>query len=306
MLPRRNPVLKCEQSLISRLTLMVTVETVMCVLMPFLFRQYCTKRTTWFFLVVSLTLSTLLHLTLVFTTEITTHPLAIMQHNLPENNSSCWYVRSMHLFIMRSSSVYEVIQKVYYWIQTTVAIIIPTAAMLICSILIVKQFTFKHVDTFLIQQVISHVHALFCCSVFSELGEAFSQRRKCVIRMTVATTVSHLLLEGPATLTHAAVALKIDEWPLISSFMPKRLIRFEGILLIRTSLHDVHFEQRHKHLINCQRHYPILRLLAHLQKNKARKKTYLSQAGMRCSRLSRMENERSFVETRLLSNGSNL
>uniref|UniRef100_A0A914RZS1 Uncharacterized protein n=1 Tax=Parascaris equorum TaxID=6256 RepID=A0A914RZS1_PAREQ len=31
-----------------------------------------------------------------------------------------------------------------------------------------------------------------------ELGEAFSQRRKCVIRMTVATTLSHLLLEGPA------------------------------------------------------------------------------------------------------------
>lgn len=29
--------------------------------------------------------------------------------------------------------------------------------------------------------------------------------------MTVATTVSHLLLEGPATLTHAAVALKVSE-----------------------------------------------------------------------------------------------
>ncbi|VDL70957.1 unnamed protein product [Nippostrongylus brasiliensis] len=211
------------------LTLMVTVETVMCVLMPFLFRQYCTKRTTWFFLVITLSLSTLLHLTLVFTTEITLHPLAIKEQPLPQSNTSCWYIKNMYMFMIRSNNAYDVIQKVYYWIQTTVAIIIPTIAMLVCSILIVKQFTFK------------------------ELGEAFSQRRRCVIRMTVATTVSHLLLEGPATLTHAAVALK-----------------------------------------------------AHLQMDSARKKTYLSQAGMRCSRVSRIENERSFVETRLLSKGSNL
>lgn len=45
--------------------------------------------------------------------------------------------------MIRSNNAYDVIQKVYYWIQTTVAIIIPTVAMLVCSILIVKQFTFK-------------------------------------------------------------------------------------------------------------------------------------------------------------------
>uniref|UniRef100_A0A915CCC2 G-protein coupled receptors family 1 profile domain-containing protein n=1 Tax=Parascaris univalens TaxID=6257 RepID=A0A915CCC2_PARUN len=62
--------------------------------------------------------------------------------------------------------------------------VVPTVVMLICSVLIVTRFTFK------------------------ELGEAFSQRRKCVIRMTVATTLSHLLLEGPALLTFGAAALK--------------------------------------------------------------------------------------------------
>lgn len=36
-----------------------------------------------------------------------------------------------------------------------------------------------------------------------QLGQAFSQRRKCVIRLTVATTGSHLLLEGPATIRRA-------------------------------------------------------------------------------------------------------
>uniref|UniRef100_A0A1I7X164 Uncharacterized protein n=1 Tax=Heterorhabditis bacteriophora TaxID=37862 RepID=A0A1I7X164_HETBA len=35
---------ECPLELDSKLTLMVTVETVMCVLMPFIFRQYCTKR----------------------------------------------------------------------------------------------------------------------------------------------------------------------------------------------------------------------------------------------------------------------
>nr|CRZ25815.1 Bm3355 [Brugia malayi] len=44
--------------------------------------------------------------------------------------------------------------------------------------------------------------------VLENHNESFSQRRKCVIRMTVATTLSHLLLEGPALLTFAAVARK--------------------------------------------------------------------------------------------------
>lgn len=43
-----------------------------------------------------------------------------------------------------------------------------------------------------------------------------------MIRMTVATTVSHLLLEGPATLTHAAVALKVCSTSDFSKFLISR------------------------------------------------------------------------------------
>ncbi|WKY16901.1 hypothetical protein Q1695_001481 [Nippostrongylus brasiliensis] len=201
------------------LTLMVTVETVMCVLMPFLFRQYCTKRTTWFFLVITLSLSTLLHLTLVFTTEITLHPLAIKEQPLPQ-----------------------------------------------------------------------------------ELGEAFSQRRRCVIRMTVATTVSHLLLEGPATLTHAAVALKGASSSEHHYMMCVLNNAINILSIVNATIPFFVFL-----LCNEQfRHMTVMYLKAHLQMDSARKKTYLSQAGMRCSRVSRIENERSFVETRLLSKGSNL
>lgn len=46
-------------------------------------------------------------------------------------------------------------------------------------------------------------------------------------------------------------------------------------------------------------------LQAYTQTDKAQRKTYLSKAGMRCSRVSRSEQERSFIETRLLQKNSN-
>ncbi|PAV90055.1 hypothetical protein WR25_14876 [Diploscapter pachys] len=51
------------------LTLLVTVETVMCVLAPFTFRQYCTRRMTFAVLFGSFLLSSMLHSTTLFITE---------------------------------------------------------------------------------------------------------------------------------------------------------------------------------------------------------------------------------------------
>uniref|UniRef100_A0A915DWU6 G-protein coupled receptors family 1 profile domain-containing protein n=1 Tax=Ditylenchus dipsaci TaxID=166011 RepID=A0A915DWU6_9BILA len=103
----------------------------------------------------------------------------------PKQVSNCWELiitYSMQpIAVLLTNQSYE---KIYYWLQMLCSIVVPTLAMLLCSVLIVTRFTFK------------------------ELGEAFSQRRKCVIRMTCATTLSHLMLEGPALLTFGAVALK--------------------------------------------------------------------------------------------------
>ncbi|KAK0396611.1 hypothetical protein QR680_001784 [Steinernema hermaphroditum] len=162
------------------LTLLVTIETVMCVLMPFSFRQYCTRRLSLNLLIATVILSSGLHLTFLCTHHVATSSV------LREINSSvhCWY-HAIYFTMQRNTlPIYELYEKMYYWIQMTVSIVLPTIIMLICSVLIITQFTIK------------------------ELGETFSQRRRCVIRMTVATTLSHLLLEGPALLTFGAAALK--------------------------------------------------------------------------------------------------
>uniref|UniRef100_A0A1I7YP68 G_PROTEIN_RECEP_F1_2 domain-containing protein n=1 Tax=Steinernema glaseri TaxID=37863 RepID=A0A1I7YP68_9BILA len=182
------------------LTLLVTMETVMCVLMPFSFRQYCTRRLTLNLLIATVVLSTALHLTFLCTHHVSTTTV------LRELNSStqCWY-HSIHFTMQRNTPpiyelyekmyywiqmtrntppIYELYEKMYYWIQMTVSIVLPTIIMLICSVLIITRFTFK------------------------DLGETFSQRRRCVILMTVSTTLSHLFLEGPALLTIGAAALK--------------------------------------------------------------------------------------------------
>ncbi|KAL3981737.1 7 transmembrane receptor (rhodopsin family) protein [Acanthocheilonema viteae] len=150
------------------MTLVITVETVLCVLLPFHFRQICTKRISLIILFGFVLCSIFLHIPFIFIQTVISSPILKELENQQHNREP----------------FYKYIQKTYYWLQITLSILIPNIAMLACSILIVMQFSFKN-------------H-----------GESFSQRRKCVIRMTVATTLSHLLLEGPALLTFAAVARK--------------------------------------------------------------------------------------------------
>ncbi|VDP12563.1 unnamed protein product [Onchocerca flexuosa] len=150
------------------MTLVITIETVLCVLLPFHFRQICTKRISLIILLGFLLCSIFLHIPFIFIQTVISNPI------LKELDSRQY----------NRGPFYEYVQKAYYWLQITLSILIPNIAMLACSILIVMQFSFK------------------------QHGESFSQRRKCVIRMTVATTLSHLLLEGPALLTFAAVARK--------------------------------------------------------------------------------------------------
>uniref|UniRef100_A0A914GXR0 G-protein coupled receptors family 1 profile domain-containing protein n=1 Tax=Globodera rostochiensis TaxID=31243 RepID=A0A914GXR0_GLORO len=68
-------------------------------------------------------------------------------------------------------------------------IVLPTLVMMACTALVVSRF------------------------IKPQLGQSFSQRRKCVIRLTVATTVSHLLLEGPAALGYGFFALRGASMP---------------------------------------------------------------------------------------------
>ncbi|CAD5215756.1 unnamed protein product [Bursaphelenchus okinawaensis] len=168
------------------LTLFVTIETALCVILPFSFRQLCTRRTTMTVLCSSIVMSTALHSTFFYTHSV--RPvISVKWPNGTKGNSTlpvCWYISLAYSLQGDTSTVQEVLEKIYYWSQTMFSIVIPNIVMLVCSVLIVTKFTFK------------------------ELGEAFSQRRRCVIRLTVATTLSHLLFEGPALLTFGAAAIK--------------------------------------------------------------------------------------------------
>uniref|UniRef100_A0A0R3S5N6 G_PROTEIN_RECEP_F1_2 domain-containing protein n=1 Tax=Elaeophora elaphi TaxID=1147741 RepID=A0A0R3S5N6_9BILA len=164
------------------MTLVITIETVLCVLLPFHFRQICTKQISLIILLSFVLFGIVLHIPFIFSQTVISS--LILKELESRQHDRCYWVTSQYFMQTYREPFYEYIQKTYYWLQITLSILIPNIAMLICSILIVMQFSLKN-------------H-----------GQSFSQRRKCVIRMTVATTLSHLLLEGPALLTFAAVARK--------------------------------------------------------------------------------------------------
>ncbi|CAB3399110.1 unnamed protein product [Caenorhabditis bovis] len=256
------------------LTLMVTVETVMCIMMPFVFRKYCTKRLTWIFLITSLIIASALHTTILWVTDVEEHvKVKTYVPNFKLENTSCWFLQSV--FRVRNNPQFEIWRRFYTTITMAVSIVIPTVAMLVCSILITKHYSLK------------------------DLGEAFSQRRRCVIRMTVATTISHLLLEGPATLTHAASAIKGEDYSYLMCLMNHGnnfLSLFNATIPFFVFL-----------IYNQQfRHMTIMYIKAIAQKDQAKRKSYFSQAGMRCGRMSRIETDCSFAETRLVSRRSNV
>ncbi|KAI6201210.1 G-PROTEIN-RECEP-F1-2 domain-containing protein [Aphelenchoides besseyi] len=184
------------------LTLAITIETAICILLPFSFRQLCTRKTTFTILVCSTLCSILLHLSFFFThttraivsvrlsdTNIVENHVSRLPMSLTSNQTSsvCW-INYLYYTMQRptTSLAHVFFERFYFWSQMFLSIIIPTAIMLMCSALIVLKFiTFKELG-----------------------GKTFSQRRRCVLRLTVSTALSHLLLEGPAVLTYSVLAIK--------------------------------------------------------------------------------------------------
>ncbi|MCP9266326.1 hypothetical protein DINM_021857 [Dirofilaria immitis] len=166
------------------MTLVITIETVLCVLLPFHFRHICTKRISLIILLGFVLCGIFLHIPFIFIQTVISSP--ILKELDSRQYNRCYWITNQYFMQTYKGPFYEYVQKTYYWLQITLSILIPNIAMLACSILIVMRFSFKH-------------H-----------GESFSQRRKCVIRMTVATTLSHLLLEGPALLTFCCCADSSD------------------------------------------------------------------------------------------------
>ncbi|EGT47016.1 hypothetical protein CAEBREN_04122 [Caenorhabditis brenneri] len=256
------------------LTLMVTMETVMCIMTPFIFRKYCTKKMTWIVLILSGIAATLLHVAIVIVTDVK-EIVQVKQYiqNFKKENAACWYLQAA--FRVRNNRDFEIYRRFYATATMAVSIVIPTVAMLVCTFLIINKFTFKN------------------------LGETFSQRRKCVIRMTVATSATHLFFEGPATLTHSASAFQGDNYGELMCLLNHG--NNLGSLVNATIPFFVFL------FCNQQfRHMTVMYVKAALETDEVKRKSYYSQAGMRFGRMSRIETERSMAESRLVSRPSNV
>lgn len=136
---------------------------------------------------------------------------------------------------------------------------------------------------------------------FQDLGEAFSQRRKCVIRLTVATTLSHLLLEGPALLTFGAAAIKgaSSEQHNLAMCVINHMCNLLSV--VNATIPFFVF-------LACNQQFRqmcIVYLKAQAECNETKKQVLLAQAVGRC-RNGRDNNERSYVEQTLLVKASNI
>lgn len=67
--------------------------------------------------------------------------LDLMNLQNSPRDESCWYMRMSYRLQTREQMHY--VLSIYAALTMAVSIVIPTVAMLICSLLIIKQFTFK-------------------------------------------------------------------------------------------------------------------------------------------------------------------
>ncbi|KAF8354453.1 hypothetical protein PRIPAC_96076 [Pristionchus pacificus] len=233
------------------LTLLVTIETVMCIIMPFTFRQYCTVKMTWTMLAITFFFSCCLNLSLIPVQIIRKAFMSLIFYSGEESTVPCWY--TPEFFYADNDPEMRIVQTTIYWTTMFAVVMLPTVAMLVCSIIIVRQFSLK------------------------AMGETFSQRRKCVIRMTVSTTLSHLLLEGPAVITYSVAALTSGQgvdylWCVVNHAINlasavNATIPFFVFLLCSEQF----------------RHMAGVYIKARMEKDKDRRQHILSQAGVRYS-----------------------
>lgn len=122
------------------MTLLVTIETVLCVLLPFAFRHYCTRKLSVVLLISSFLISSGVHLTFIFTHVVEASP-AFLEFKF-DSVPCYWFVKAYSMHIINDQA-YKLYEKLYYWTQMALSIVLPTVTMLICSILVITRFTFK-------------------------------------------------------------------------------------------------------------------------------------------------------------------
>lgn len=145
----------------------MTLERYVYVAWPVHSKKWCTTKTFRFVLTAVILSSVLLHVQIPITRYVESVPC--------ESN----VVRKMYV---RNGELYATWESVYYWANFIAALAIPS--------LLLAVFTVKL------------THKLVYCSLPN-----YSERKRCVTRITLATTACELTLETPAMGVYAVAAL---------------------------------------------------------------------------------------------------
>ena len=139
-----------------RLTLFVTIETALCVVLPFKYRQLSTRRSTSALLLASVLVSACFHACFFFAIHSVVPTIGLRSSSLPAivadaqssgggggndgKQRACWF--TFFYFTMRRSSLpnHQLVEHIYYWLQTIFVIVVPPLTMLVCCVLLVLKF----------------------------------------------------------------------------------------------------------------------------------------------------------------------
>ncbi len=157
--------------------MIITVETAICVALPVYFRTINKARYTCTAISACLVWGALLQVTI----PIIRHA-ELRRYNQTIYQGSC-IVPVSYGMALRNGPFFEAYERAYFWTHAMTVIVLPIVLMFVCSFVVALKFREKN------------------------LGQAFSEGRKCVIRLTFATTLAHLVLEGPGLITVILAAI---------------------------------------------------------------------------------------------------
>lgn len=148
---------------------MITIETYLCIAFPIHFRKWSRQKNVYIILALMLILDALHHLALPVTR--TTKEYLV-----------CYETVKQYQMEIRNATIYRTYESVYYFLQSVSVIVVPNLLMLVFCVLIACNFKRK------------------------SMGQCFSTRRRCVLRITITTTICYCVFETPNLIVFLAVA----------------------------------------------------------------------------------------------------
>lgn len=150
----------------------MTLERYLYISFPLQSRKWCTNK------------NFLKTCSVLFSVAVAIH-MAIPLNRIAVSQSCPSERRYVHKLYARTGTVYEILEPIYYWTNLLLVMTIPSLLLLILTACVIHKMLF---------------HSL----------AHYSERKKCVTRITLATTACHLTLATPAVGVYVSYFDSID------------------------------------------------------------------------------------------------